>query len=894
MDFLKVIRRSSWKNELLFIVLAAFAGINFQLNWFSLLIDESRGKAVTDFLKPEVWNQYHMGLRIVLGAILMPIALYLYRLVIYYFLSRNSLLKEKLHLYVRKEVWAFLPLLLTGMGYWGYQINTYLILMLVLVIQMFTIFNFYAREAGVTMNTDQIKNHRLYLLFFLSGFAALIYQVVWQRALFMFFGVNIETVTVVVSIFMLGLGLGALLGGYLSRRWPQYLPHMFTVCEAFIGLFGFTSLFLFEKIYHLTLHSSSWTIALTIYGILLIPTMCMGATLPVLVEYFHRTIKRVGTTVSFLYFINTIGSALASFFTVKVLFIYTGMHFSVFFASLCNLIVAFFGLRFIRTYTQQIKQDTQVQSHDSVFRISWFFVGMLFLSFMTGYIAMSQEILWIRLISYFTGGKAEVFGMLIGSVLVGIALGSLLASYVCKRYDIQGIVRALSWIIFSASILYFVSIPAFGWLATKIYNEKTTTFIYIVAGIISLLMGMNFPLITQYAVRSGVGVGKQVSWIYFANIVGSTLGPVLTGFLLLDRWTFEQNAFFLSILSVSVAALLWIISQAGKLSLARLYQPALYVIALILLISYPRMYKHLFEKIQLNQWYWGQSLKYVIQNKHGIICTIAEDEGDDVVIGGGMYDGRMNYTLSHNRNMIDRAYAVAALKPDADSILEIGLSSGSWSNVLTFYRPLKTLDIVEINPGYLHLIRQYPSHVGILSHPKVSIHIDDGRRWLSRTDKKFDFILMNTTYHWRSQINNLVSKEFLELCKSHLTPGGVMFYNTTGSEDIVYTAAHVFKYITRYSNFVAGSDTPFPADFEVKMAALKNFYYAETPVYQLDSVSAQSLESIANSAFHENLRDKILAWSGRYLITDNNLASEFKTPTKPYWAEKAWWLLLRK
>ncbi|MGC8824020.1 MAG: hypothetical protein ACP5PZ_05425 [Bacteroidales bacterium] len=309
---------------------------------------------------------------------------------------------------------------------------------------------------------------------------------------------------------MLGLGLGALLGGYLSRRWPQYLPHMFTLCEVFIGLFGFTSLFLFEKIYHLTLHSSAWTIAFIIYGIMLIPTMCMGATLPVLVEYFHRTIKKVGTTVSFLYFINTIGSALASFFTVKVLFMYTGMHFSVFFASLCNLVVAFFGLRFIRTYKQQTKQDISAQSHNNVFRISWFFVGMLFLSFITGYIAMSQEILWIRLISYFTGGKAEVFGMLIGSVLVGIALGSLLASYICKKYDIQGIVRSLSWIIFSAAILYFVSIPAFGWLATKIYNEKTTTIIYIVAGIISLLMGMNFPLITQYAVRSGVGVGRQV------------------------------------------------------------------------------------------------------------------------------------------------------------------------------------------------------------------------------------------------------------------------------------------------------------------------------------------------------------------------------------------------
>ncbi|MCX7985417.1 MAG: methyltransferase domain-containing protein [Bacteroidales bacterium] len=892
MELLKIIRKNTWKKEVLFILISVFAGINFQLNWFSLVIDESKGKTLADFISPEWWTHYRMGLRLLLAAVLFPSILYIYRFTVYYFLTRKSQLKEQIHKYTRTELWAFTPLLLTGVGYWGYQINAYLILMLVLIIQLFLIFNFYAQESGISMNTNQIKNHRLYLLFFLSGFAALIYQVVWQRALFMFFGVNIETVTVVVSIFMLGLGLGALLGGYLSKKWPQYLPHMFIACEGFIGIFGFASLFLFEKIYHLTLHATSLNIALIIYGVLLIPTVCMGATLPVLVEYFHHTIKKVGTTVSFLYFINTIGSALASFFTVKVLFVYTGMHFSVIFASVCNLAVAFLGIKFVRNYNKQIV-SWHPQEVGEKNRISWSFVGMILLSFITGYIAMSQEILWIRLISFFTGGKAEVFGMLVGSVLVGIALGSLVASYICKKYDLMGIIKILSWVIFSAAVLYFISIPAFSWMATKILSEKTTTYIYIVAGIISLLMGINFPLITQFAVRSGIGVGHQVSYIYFANIVGSTLGPVFTGFVLLDYWTFEQNTLFLSIISLVVAAILWTAS-IQTFNIRRLYQPLLYVGVMVLFFYYPVLYKNLFEKIQLQQWYWGQSFEHIIQNKHGIISIVDQEEGDDVVFGGGIYDGRMNYLLTFNRNIIDRGYAIAALKPDADSILEIGLSSGSWSKVLTMYRPLKSLDIVEINPGYIQLIKKYPSHADLLDNPKVTIHVDDGRRWLSRTDKKFDFILMNTTYHWRSQINNLVSREFLELCRSRLNPGGVMYYNTTGSEDIVFTAAHVFKYITRYSNFVACSDSPFPANYEQKLAALKNFYYEDQPVYQRDSISIQTMEQIARTAFHENLREKILGQSNRFLITDDNLASEFKTPTKFYEPRKAWWLLLQK
>ncbi len=876
-------------NELIFILIVAFAGINFQLNWFSLQIEEA-GKSISELLTADIWAKYNMNIRILAGGILLTLIIYTYRFIIYYFLMKNPLLKQNLHHYFTKELWIFLPLLLTGMGYLGFKINFFLIITLILVIQMYILFNFYATYSNLSMNENKIPNHRLYMLFFLSGFAALIYQVVWQRVLFKFFGVNIETVTVIVSIFLLGLGIGALIGGLLSKKYPKYLPHLFSACEAIIGIFGLFSLSLFELIYHSTLHSSPLLILIIIYAILLIPTICMGATLPILVEYFHKTIKKVGSTVSFLYFINTIGSALASFFTVKVLFIYTSMSFAVLFASICNLLVSAFGLKFI--FNNNPKLDTNEEDKKPLLNVNGLFIFMLFISFLTGYIAMSQEILWIRLVGYMTGGKAEVFGMLVGAVLVGIALGSLIASWLCKRLSDKKIIFALAWIILSATILYFISIPIFGQLAVKIHSLKTSTVIYLVAGLISLLMGINFPVITHFAIKSGFGVGKQVSWIYFANILGSTLGPIITGFILLDILSFEKNTLFLTILSFALALTLYIFS-IEKFSIKKIYQPVIFIGTIILLLNFNKLYHHLFEKIQYQEWYWGQPLKHIIQNRHGIISVIEEKEGDDVVIGGGLYDGRINYTLSHNRNMIDRAYAVLALKPDADTILEIGLSSGSWTNVLAFNKNLKLLDVVEINPGYIQLIKQYPSHIGILNNPKVNIHIDDGRRWLSRTDKKFDFILMNTTYHWRSQINNLVSKEFLELCKQHLLPGGVMYYNTTGSDDIVYTAAHVFNFITRYSNFVACSDHPFPEDFQEKLNALKNFYIEGQQVYQSDTISMQTMEQIANSQFHVNLKNDILKQTDRYLITDNNLASEFKTPTKFYNKNLKWSLLLK-
>src|SRR6266542_57643 len=94
----------------------------------------------------------------------------------------------------------------------------------------------------------------LALLFLVSGFAALIYQIVWQRVLFTAFGVNIESITIIVAVFMFGLGVGSLVGGRLSRRFPQHLPQLFLVCEIAIGLFGLGSLPLIRAVSALTLH----------------------------------------------------------------------------------------------------------------------------------------------------------------------------------------------------------------------------------------------------------------------------------------------------------------------------------------------------------------------------------------------------------------------------------------------------------------------------------------------------------------------------------------------------------------------------------------------------------------------------------------------------------------
>ena len=159
----------------------------------------------------------------------------------------------------------------------------------------------------------------LLVVFLASGFAALLYQVVWQRSLFAIFGINIESVTVVVTAFMLGLGIGSLVGGLVSKDPKRPALLMFGVVELCIGAFGLISLPLFHAVGSLTLGMSGFSTALVTFLLVLVPTMLMGGTLPLLVAHSVRRSGNVGRSVGQLYFVNTLGSAVASVVSVMVM-----------------------------------------------------------------------------------------------------------------------------------------------------------------------------------------------------------------------------------------------------------------------------------------------------------------------------------------------------------------------------------------------------------------------------------------------------------------------------------------------------------------------------------------------------------------------------------------------
>lgn len=171
-------------------------------------------------------------------------------------------------------------------------------------------------EAVPATSHPTVPRSLLFAVFTVSGVSALIYQMIWQRALFTIYGCNVESVAMVVAAFMVGLGLGSLAGGAISNRPGVPLILMFSLAEIGIGLYGLISLKLFSYVGDLTLGAGALMTGLLAFALIFIPTLFMGATLPLLVAQQVKETASVGQSVSWLYFVNTLGAALGAFFAV--------------------------------------------------------------------------------------------------------------------------------------------------------------------------------------------------------------------------------------------------------------------------------------------------------------------------------------------------------------------------------------------------------------------------------------------------------------------------------------------------------------------------------------------------------------------------------------------------
>jgi hypothetical protein len=258
---------------------------------------------------------------------------------------------------------------------------------------------------------------------------------------------------------------------------------------------------------------------------------------------------------------------------------------------------------------------------------------------------------------------------------------------------------------------------------------------------------------------------------------------------------------------------------------------------------------------------------------------VAAVTSDLMVYGGGVYDGRINTDLVHDSNMLYRPFSLSLWHNSPREVLMIGLATGAWAQVIANHPQVEKLTIVEINPGYLELIEKYAAVRSLLSNPKVTIVIDDGRRWLVRNRQaKFDAIVINTSFHWRAHCSAILSKEFLELVSGHLRPAGVFFYNLTGSMEAQLTGVTVFPHGVMVGNHLALSNQPIQLDLERWKRVMKEYRIEGVPVFDLGNPEhVRRFNQVAAQLPKEEQTEAIRAKNtATRIITDDNMGVEWR------------------
>jgi spermidine synthase len=511
----------------------------------------------------------------------------------------------------------------------------------------------------------------------------------------------------------------------------------------------------------------------------------------------------------------------------------------------------------------------------------------LFAAAAAGFIALSYEIVWYRVVSFLTWSAPASFGVLLGFYLFGIAMGSIGSRVFCRDENAKGklsALRPLAAFVFFANVVGYFVVPSI----TRAAHSASPVVPLLAVALAAGLLGAVLPLLAHFAIAPDDRAGQRLSYLYVANIIGSALGSLITGFVFMNDLTTTQVSVLLVTIGFVVSASLFAASRPGSGPSALGFVAAVgcaFGFYSLAPSAYDRVYERLYYKTQFDD----QKFAEVVETKSGVIAVT----DDGTVLGGGAYDGRLNTSIAHDRNGIVRAYAIGAMHPDPKQIIMIGLSSGSWAQVLANNPHLEHMTVIEINPGYLDIIKKYPDVASILTNPKIDIQIDDGRRWLRRhPDRKADLLVMNTTYHWRAHATNLLSTEFMEMARAHMNPGGIFFFNTTSSDDVQKTAMTAFPYGLRIINFVAVSDSPFSLDKDRWRDLLAHYTINGKACIDTTTEGGQQLmDELVDMPDTMRLapvqgwgmesRASILARTdAAKIITDDNMVPEFRQPLR--------------
>ena len=619
----------------------------------------------------------------------------------------------------------------------------------------------------------------IYLLIFLSGFAALVYEVIWTRQLTLVFGVSIFAISAVLAAFMLGLAAGSYAWGRRTRRLTNPI-RTYALLEAMIGLYALAfpwlhklgqwayALLPVEHIPDAALLGIRFLLAI---GLLLLPTVLIGGTLPVLAQAFRSRFPQLGRTTSLLYGLNTLGATLGAAAAGFLLLPSLGMLKSSLLAAGLNFLIAgvafrLAGMRAAPAPTEAIRQTAATQTAP---RVRWLATAVA----VAGLVGLGYEIVWTKMLVLVLGNSTWAFSTTLTAYLFSLALGSLLIAPIVDRRMtresmVGGILVAMA-VFGGISLLAFHGLIKGGLSGTA--GSLTGLLIrhFLVAcGIMlpaALCSGMIFPVAVKLAVAHADETGHGFGRMLAANTIGAVLGALIVATASL-HWLGIQNSLLALAALATIAAIPLLVTPREEPS-----QP--YTVPLVTLaLSIMFLAFLFFPKPPLTQPSTGYEFAYYRESTIGTLAVYENAEQDLRVFDIN------NITEVATDPTSMRTFKLMALLPyllheQPRDALVVTFGAGIVTGYLS-QLDLPNLTCVEINPHAADIGRIFEKdNFAVINRPGVRLVIEDGRNFFFFFRQAYDIITADATHPTGADSWLLYTREYYQTCREHLRPGGV-------------------------------------------------------------------------------------------------------------------------
>ena len=668
--------------------------------------------------------------------------------------------------------------------------------------------------------------------FFFSGLTGLIYEILWTRMIVKIIGGAPFAVSIILTVFMGGLGLGSYLASRTIDRveQPLRLVRIYGILELAIGCYGLvlpTLLAGFRPLYavlynrlfdHFMLYSF-----LTFVGcclLLLIPVICMGATLPVLCRFYVTRMSHLGSHVGRLYGLNTIGAAVGAlvcgFWLINLLGMRGTLALAVTLNGIIGLVCIVASYRMKAGVVRAGKAaETSAKDAGGALEEPGYkgaAAAALAIFAVSGFCAMAYEVIWTKLLGLIIGPTTYSFTIVLVSFITCLALGSMIFGWLADR--IKRPIRLLIYTQLLAALFALLVSQVLGnsqfFFSKLIYHfQDNFALLNILKAVVlfgfmlvpTICLGATFPLVGKIYTQSLSKVGRSIGFAYAINTIGAVLGSFCAGFVLVPLIGKENGLRLVVGIQVFTALviaahLMWINKQAR---LKWVPAGALAVLGLVLCLHFPSWNRTLLsmgryhrmdkfgEEIEKSGWLealWRGS-DILAEQKVGEIVYYGDGIGGfTVVLQSEDIFGKTNYAL------------VISGKPDAGTrgdmstqtlsahfpmifhrnprtVMVLGHASGVTAGETLCY-PIDRLDVLEISQEVVVASSFFdPWNDNVLSNPKTELIVQDGRAHLQLTKRKYDVIISEPSNPWMAGLAALFTHEFFQLARDRLNDEGI-------------------------------------------------------------------------------------------------------------------------